>query len=499
MSLDRSAERRPEGWLRGAKSAPNCLFTGMEGLTVIYAGGFKEGLRSRKMRKQDDALPVTLVTNRPIPTSASEFYFEVEILSLGSKQQISIGLCPDGAVADTRRLHGWSPGSVTFSNDGRKGRFISRAKLPAEGLHVYDMLDVKDSVGKWEPATVIGESEQQVFVHYVDWDLRYDEWVDRSSDRIAASRTHTKGEVGQLYYEPFSDSFSEGDVIGCGYLPRERSVYFTKNGINLHEAYRGDLASPMYAAASLHSYGSKIRLNLGGEPFKYRFLGSQLYVNPQEDARVNAGTDILEDLDPQHSDAHGVQVARRQQAADILDMGVLPECSLEQVARALELNGDRIEQTISWAFDNPFDLQQLSSPDAATTSARTSPSWRSADASVSSSSGAPRYDATYAEQTFLDSSYAPDANNSNFMREEEELRTHSDAQQPFVTRVTLPLESLDRMLSHLETREGVPAEVGPCMATRTHTHARPHTHSNTHAHTHAHTHTYTHTHTHTHT
>ena len=46
---------------------------------------------------------------------------------------------------------------------------------------------------------------------------------------------------------------------------------------------------------------------------------------------------------------------------DLLTQGILPECTLEQVELALELNMDDVEQTVSWIYEHPIDFHQLGS------------------------------------------------------------------------------------------------------------------------------------------
>ena len=103
-----------------------------------------------------------------------------------------------------RRLHGWSPGSVVLCADGRKARYRQEAKPILAGIRLHDLIDVKDSVGKWESAVVVAETDDRVKVHYVDWDVRYDEWVTKKSDRIATHRMHTVGPAGQLFFEDYA-------------------------------------------------------------------------------------------------------------------------------------------------------------------------------------------------------------------------------------------------------------------------------------------------------
>ncbi|CAI5746128.1 unnamed protein product [Peronospora destructor] len=56
---------------------------------------------------------------------------------------------------------------------------------------VGQWLDVKDTVNQWLEATVMDIADGKVLVHYHGWPMRWNEWIDFDSDRIAAFRTRT--------------------------------------------------------------------------------------------------------------------------------------------------------------------------------------------------------------------------------------------------------------------------------------------------------------------
>jgi len=53
------------------------------------------------------------------------------------------------------------------------------------------IIDCQDSVKKWCLAEVKDVSERQVLVHYCDWDSKWDEWIDKTSSRLAPMGKHT--------------------------------------------------------------------------------------------------------------------------------------------------------------------------------------------------------------------------------------------------------------------------------------------------------------------
>lgn len=52
-------------------------------------------------------------------------------------------------------------------------------------------VDVKDTINQWLEAQVTGLRGSQVCVHYNGWGSQWDEWLDRTSPRIALFRSHT--------------------------------------------------------------------------------------------------------------------------------------------------------------------------------------------------------------------------------------------------------------------------------------------------------------------
>lgn len=62
-------------------------------------------------------------------------------------------------------------------------------------LEVNDCVCVQDTSNKVWLSQVIDSSDTQVKVHYYGWDDKWDEWVDRTSDRIKRKLDLSKGEI----------------------------------------------------------------------------------------------------------------------------------------------------------------------------------------------------------------------------------------------------------------------------------------------------------------
>jgi len=65
-------------------------------------------------------------------------------------------------------------------------------------LRIDDVLDVLDTENKWVLAVILNanppaHTNSKVHVHYMGWDPKWNEWILRSSPRLAPPRTHTDG------------------------------------------------------------------------------------------------------------------------------------------------------------------------------------------------------------------------------------------------------------------------------------------------------------------
>jgi hypothetical protein len=58
-------------------------------------------------------------------------------------------------------------------------------------LQVDDVVDCLDTDHNWLSAEIIDVSLDAVFIHYMGWQPKYDEWIPRKSNRLLPHRTHT--------------------------------------------------------------------------------------------------------------------------------------------------------------------------------------------------------------------------------------------------------------------------------------------------------------------
>jgi hypothetical protein len=60
-----------------------------------------------------------------------------------------------------------------------------------ESMAVGDVIDAKDSEGRWFDSRIVAIEGDRVKVHYNGWSSRWDSWVDRNDESIQPHLTHT--------------------------------------------------------------------------------------------------------------------------------------------------------------------------------------------------------------------------------------------------------------------------------------------------------------------
>jgi len=69
--------------------------------------------------------------------------------------------------------------------------------------------------------------------------------------------------------KPYGPTFTTGDVIGCAYNLVENTCYYTKNGLNLGQAFENLPSVPLFPTVGLQTPGEEVEANFGMEPFIY--------------------------------------------------------------------------------------------------------------------------------------------------------------------------------------------------------------------------------------
>ena len=151
-------------------------------------------------------------------------------------------------------------------------------------------------------------------------------------------------------------------------------MYFTKNGRHLGVATHlsSDAVRRLYPAVGLGGAGAKIRVNFGQEPFCYDvpLLGiSNSETEAEKQARFERIRRVEEARNRHEEEAKARKEAQRaaraaqrsEMAQQVLQVcGPMIDNDERKALKALELNRYRVEVAISWLFDNPNALAEIS-------------------------------------------------------------------------------------------------------------------------------------------
>ena len=66
----------------------------------------------------------------------------------------------------------------------------------------------------------------------------------------------------------YGPTFGRDDTVGMGYDQAKGVIFFTKNGLHLGDAFK-NVQGSFYPVIGANTFGVKIAVNFGTEPFKY--------------------------------------------------------------------------------------------------------------------------------------------------------------------------------------------------------------------------------------
>lgn len=81
-------------------------------------------------------------------------------------------------------------------------------------VFIGQWFDVRDTVNQWLEGTVLDISDTQILIHYHGWPSRWDEWIDRNSDRLATFRARTTHNNSQVFSPISRTRFANAPSIG---------------------------------------------------------------------------------------------------------------------------------------------------------------------------------------------------------------------------------------------------------------------------------------------
>lgn len=98
-------------------------------------------------------------------------------------------------------------------------------QMDAHSMHVGQCVDVLDSVNRWTEAEVrkIDHQNNRVFISYLYWQPKWDEWIDDIPGRIAPLHTYTYSPPGPLRLGQRVSVLDEGKVWREAFVVEENS------------------------------------------------------------------------------------------------------------------------------------------------------------------------------------------------------------------------------------------------------------------------------------
>ncbi|ORX68742.1 SPRY-domain-containing protein [Linderina pennispora] len=99
----------------------------------------------------------------------------------------------------------------------------------------------------------------------------------------------------------YGPGFTTDDTVGCGIDFKERSIFFTRNGLFLGHAFKSvDTSKPIFPAVGMRTAGEHIVANFGQRPFRFDI---ECYVSEaHQDALAEIHKTSIGDLIPKPSD-----------------------------------------------------------------------------------------------------------------------------------------------------------------------------------------------------
>jgi ubiquitin C-terminal hydrolase len=94
------------------------------------------------------------------------------------------------------------------SSDGLWCRSSAESERDWRDFRVGDHIDALDSVKKWYESLVEDMKQDEIFVNFIGWPSKWNEWISKDSDRLAKKGTHSKKKEEYSSVGSFSSSYT---------------------------------------------------------------------------------------------------------------------------------------------------------------------------------------------------------------------------------------------------------------------------------------------------
>ena len=104
--------------------------------------------------------------------------------------------------------------------------------LSKRKFELGEWVDVKDTSNNWLEGQIINKrtlnnNKTQLLIHYNGWGVRWDEWIDQNSSRLAFFRTYTLQSLQSVLLSPNPTLVSDGNIEKNQKRPVDLFYYFT--------------------------------------------------------------------------------------------------------------------------------------------------------------------------------------------------------------------------------------------------------------------------------
>lgn len=280
-----------------------------------------------------------ITSEAPVPVSLRYFYFEVTLLSSNA---VSVGLSPKlKKVSEAAVMQGIEQ----IHAERERNRFGRSLGLGGGGgLHAKDLIGLQSKGSVWSSDSYYYTGSTGGAVH-----------CDSTGNHVAG--------------EPLEPFATKGDVIGVFWDIQASSISFTKNGMLFPVSWASVSGRQLYPAIGFTDTGTEVSVNFGQKPFKYSLPTLEERVETEEEKkdRLERAAELekqrLKEEEEEKARQEAARVAqeveRKEMAMQLMSIcgGMLQ--SEKQALKALEMNDDKLEVTVTWILDDHNAINEI--------------------------------------------------------------------------------------------------------------------------------------------